>query len=413
MAQKLWASFEATGDYSFNKSHAACYALISYRTAWLKANYPVEYMAALISSVMNTKDKVPFYVNQCHELGIQVLPPDVNESGVGFTAVGGKIRFGLNAVKGVGRGAIESIIAARAAGSFTSIHDFCGRIDAQVANRRTLEALIRSGAFDSTGDPRRGMLETLSAAMARGERRRKDAADGQGGLFDVLTPEDAQEHEPQVPQREFDQATLLKGEKEALGLYVSSHPLQGLREQLRDETEVAVAALDGRDDGDVVWTGGIIASAQKKVSKNGGVWLAFRLEDVDGGVSCRAWSAVFEQCKDLLVEDGIVKIKGRVERKAEAETTLIVLEVLPFSGVSENRPLTVTVDAARALPSAIDDLRRVLADFPGNVPVVVQMVADDRQARLRVGDGLRVAPVAGLYAELKALLGESCVGTGR
>ncbi len=413
VAQKLWASFEATGDYSFNKSHAACYALISYRTAWLKANYPVEYMAALISSVMNTKDKVPFYVNQCHELGIQVLPPDVNESGVGFTAVGGKIRFGLNAVKGVGRGAIESIIAARAAGSFTSIHDFCGRIDAQVANRRTLEALIRSGAFDSTGDPRRGMLETLSAAMARGERRRKDAADGQGGLFDVLTPEDAQEHEPQVPQREFDQATLLKGEKEALGLYVSSHPLQGLREQLRDETEVAVAALDGRDDGDVVWTGGIIASAQKKVSKNGGVWLAFRLEDVDGGVSCRAWSAVFAQCKDLLVEDGIVKIKGRVERKAEAETTLIVLEVLPFSGVSENRPLTVTVDAARALPSAIDDLRRVLADFPGNVPVVVQMVADDRQARLRVGDGLRVAPVAGLYAELKALLGESCVGTGR
>ncbi len=412
IAGKLWANFEATGDYSFNKSHAACYALISYRTAWLKANYPVEYMAALISSVMNTKDKVPFYVNQCHELGIEVLPPDVNESDVGFTVVKGKIRFGLNAVKGVGRGAIEAIIRARAAEPFASIYDFCGRVDAQVANKRTLEALIRSGAFDSTGDPRRGMLETLPAAMAAGERRRKDDADGQVGLFDAMTPDDVQAHTPRVPQREFDQATLLKGEKEALGLYVSAHPLQGLREQLRDETETAASALDDRDDGAIVWTGGIISNAQKKVSKNGGVWLAFRLEDVDGGVECRAWPAVYEQHKELLVEDAIVKIKGRVERKADTETTLIAMEALPFSGVSEYRPLTVTVDAGRAQPSAIDDLRRVLQDFPGEVPVVVEMVCQDQRARLRVGDSLRVAPVAGLYAELKALLGESCIGAG-
>ena len=412
VAHQLWASFEATGDYSFNKSHAACYALISYRTAWLKANYPVEYMAALISSVMNTKDKVPFYVNQCHELGIEVLPPDVNESDVGFTVVGGKIRFGLNAVKGVGRGAIEAILAVRAAGPFTSLYDFCGRIDAQVANKRTLEALIRSGAFDSTGDPRRGMIEALAAAMAAGERRRKDAAEGQGGLFDAFAPDDKLAHQPQVPQREYDQATRLKGEKEALGLYVSAHPLQGLREQLRDETDEVVTALDERDDGSVIWTGGIITNAQKKVSKNGGVWLAFRLEDVDGGVECRAWPAIYDQYRDLLVEDAIVKVKGRVERKAEAETTLIVMEAQPFSGVSEFRPLTLTIDAGRVLPSAIDDLRRVLADFPGQVPVVVHMVRDDQRARLRVGDDLRVAPVAGLYAELKALLGEGCVGAG-
>jgi len=412
VAHQLWASFEATGDYSFNKSHAACYALISYRTAWLKANYPVEYMAALISSVMNTKDKVPFYVNQCHELGIDVLPPDVNESDVGFTVVGGKIRFGLNAVKGVGRGAIEAILAVRAAGPFVSLYDFCGRIDAQVANKRTLEALIRSGAFDSTGDPRRGMIEALTAAMTAGERRRKDAAEGQGGLFDAFAPDDKLAHQPQVPQREYDQATLLKGEKEALGLYVSAHPLQGLREQLRDETDVVVTALDERDDGSIIRTGGIITNAQKKVSKNGGVWLAFRLEDVDGGVECRAWPAIYDQYKDLLVEDAIVKIKGRVERKAEAETTLIAMEALPFNGVSEFRPLTVTIDAGRVMPSAIDELRRVLADFPGRVPVVVQMVRDDQRARLRVGDGLRVAPVAGLYAELKALLGEGCIGAG-
>ena len=348
VSQKLWANFEATGDYSFNKSHAACYAMISYRTAWLKANYPVEYMAALVSSVMNTKDKVPFYVNQCREMGIEVLPPDVNESVVDFTVVGGKIRFGLNAVKGVGRGAIEAIIAARAEGGpFASLYDFCTRVDSQMANKRVLEALIRGGAFDSTGDPRRGMLEALPAAMADGERRRKDHAQGQGGLFDLVAPEEGGAQAPQVPQREYDQATLLRGEKEALGLYVSSHPLQDLREQLRDEIEVPVGSLDDAVDGGMLWTGGIVANAQKKVSKNGGVWLAFRLEDVDGGVECRAWPATFEQCRELLVEDAIVKVKGRVERKAEGETTLIVVEVVPFSGVSEYRPLTVTIDAAR------------------------------------------------------------------
>jgi len=412
VAARLWASFEATGDYSFNKSHAACYAMISYRTAWLKANYPVEYMAALISSVMNTKDKVPFYVNQCHEMGLDVLPPDVNESDVGFTVVEGKIRFGLNAVKGVGVGAIESIIAVRADGPFTSIFDFCGRVDSQLANKRTLEALIKSGAFDSTGDPRRGMIEALPLAMSDGERRRKDAARGQGGLFDMVAPDDGGHPRPTVPQVEWDQTALLKAEKEALGLYVSAHPLQGLREQLHDEIEVPVAALDDTGDGAVVWTGGIVTGTQKRVSKNGGVWLAFRLEDVDGGIDCRAWPKVYEQHRDLLVEDAIIKVKGRMERRAEGDSMLAAIEVVPFAGVSEYHPLTVVVDAGRTPQEVLDDLRRVLADFPGRVPVVLQMVHGDQRARLRVGDGLRVDPVAGLYAELKALLGESCIGFG-
>ncbi len=412
VATRLWASFEATGDYSFNKSHAACYAMISYRTAWLKANYPVEYMAALISSVMNTKDKVPFYVNQCHEMGLDVLPPDVNESDVGFTVVEGKIRFGLNALKGVGVGAIESVIIARADGPFTSIFDFCGRVDSQLANKRTLDALIKSGAFDSTGDPRRGMLEVLPLAMADGERQRKDAAKGQGGLFDAVAPDDGGHPAPTVPQVEWDQATLLKAEKEALGLYVSAHPLQGLREQLRDEIEVPVGALDDSGDGAVLWTGGIIANAQKRVSKNGGVWLAFRLEDVDGGIDCRAWPKVYETYREQLVEDGIVKVRGRIERRAEGESMFVVIEVVPFNGVSEYHPLTVVLDAGCVPADVIDDLRRVLADFPGQVPVVLQMVRGEQRAKLRVGDGLRVDPVAGLYAELKALLGERCIGVG-
>ncbi len=413
VANKLWANFEATGDYSFNKSHAACYAMISYRTAWLKANYPVEYMAALVSSVMNTKDKVPFYVNQCREMGIEVLPPDVNTSDVEFTVVEGKIRFGMNAVKGVGVGAIEAIIAAREeGGTFESIFAFCARVDSQMSNKRVLEALVRSGAFDSTGDPRRGMLEVLPLAMSDGERRRKDAANGQGGLFDMVPPEDGDHQRPTVPQVEYDQATLLRYEKEALGLYVSAHPLQGLREQLHDEIEVPVGRLDDAGDGAVTWTGGIVTNAQKRVSKNGGVWLSFRLEDIDGGIECRAWPKVYEQFRELLVEDAVIKVKGRLERRAEGDTMLAAIEVVPFNGVSEYHPLTVVIDAACVAPAVMDDLRRVLSDFPGQVPVVLQMVRGEQRAKLRVGDGLRVDPVAGLYAELKALLGESCIGVG-
>jgi DNA polymerase-3 subunit alpha len=346
-------------------------------------------------------------------MGIDVLPPDVNTSVVEFTVVEGKIRFGMNAVKGVGEGAIEAIIAAREEGGpFESIYDFCARVDSQMANKRVLEALIRAGAFDSTGDPRRGMLEALPLAMADGERRRKDAAHGQGGLFDLVAPEESGQPRPTVPQAEYDQATLLKAEKEALGLYVSAHPLQGLREQLHDEIEVPVARLDDVGDGAVTWTGGIVSGAQKRVSKNGGVWLLFRLEDVDGAVECRAWPKVYEQYRELLVEDAIVKIKGRVEKRAEGDSVLGVIEVVPFNGVSEYHPLTVVIDAGCVAPSVIDDLKRVLSDFPGSVPVVLQMIQGEQRAKLRVGDKLRVEPAAGLYAELKALLGESCIGVG-
>jgi DNA polymerase-3 subunit alpha len=255
------------------------------------------------------------------------------------------------------------------------------------------------------------MLEALPAAMADGERRRKDRAQGQGGLFDQ-SPEDDGAHRAPISTREFDPATRLRFEKEALGLYVSSHPLQGLREQLRAEVDVPVGALDETAGETILWTGGIVAAVQRKVNKQGGVWLVFRLEDVDGGCECIAWASTYEQYRELLAEDSIVKVKGRLDRRTEDEVKLVVLEVVPFGGVSEYRPLTLTIEAATVAPSLIGDLKRVLADFPGTVPVVLHLVADDRLTRLRVGDGLRVDPVAGLYAELKALLGESSVQAG-
>ena len=408
---RLWSNFEATGDYSFNKSHAACYALISYRTAFLKANYPVEYMAALISSVMNTKDKVPFYVNACHEMGIEVLPPDVNESDVGFTVVGGKIRFGLNAVKGVGKGAIEAIIAARAEGPFTSLYDFCARVDSVLVNKRTLEALIKSGALDSTGDARRGMLEALPAAASEGERRRKDRAAGQADLFAHAEVEET--HHAPISRDEFERETLLRFEKEALGLYVSSHPLQGLRQQLKDEVDATVSELTDMPDGTILWTGGVISGLQRRPTRSGGIMVIFRLDDVDGGIEVVAFNTVAEQYAELLREDAIVKVKGRLDRKSEDETKLIAMEVRPFGGVSESRPLMVTVDADRVQLALLQELKEILASFPGQVPVVLQMESLQGQQRLRIGDGYRVAPVGGLYAELKALLGESCIQIAR
>ena len=185
MIETLWATNERSADYSFNKSHAACYALISYRTAWLKANYPAEYMAALISSVMDTKDKVPFFVNQAEAMGIEILPPDVNVSDHEFVVVDGNIRFGLDAVKGVGYAAVEAIKAAREDGAFTSLWDFCERVDARTVNKRAIEALIKCGAFGSTGATRKGMLAVLDSAQAAGQKTQQDAQIGQGSIFDL------------------------------------------------------------------------------------------------------------------------------------------------------------------------------------------------------------------------------------
>ncbi|HEY2072539.1 MAG TPA: DNA polymerase III subunit alpha, partial [Gaiellaceae bacterium] len=253
VANQLWTDIEQAQDYAFNKAHAACYALIAYRTAWLRANHPREYMAALISSVMNTKDRVPFYVNACDELGIEVLPPDVNESQIDFAVVEGKIRFGLNAVKGVGELACRTIISAREAGGpFESLWDFTERVDPSVVNKRALESLVKCGALPGS---RQGMLTVLEQALSYGQKQQADRLAGQGSIFDGLfdEAEDAAgsqaRHHPPVPADEFEKPDLLRLEKETLGLYVSEHPLSALRGELRAKTDATIAELERRRDG--------------------------------------------------------------------------------------------------------------------------------------------------------------------
>src|SRR5205085_11683752 len=235
--EELWSVNEAAADYSFNRSHAACYALIGYRTAWLKANYPAEYMAALISSVMSTKDKVPFFVSRCEDMGIDVLPPDVNESGHDFVVTEGRIRFGLDAVKNVGAAAVDAMLGARAEGGpFASIWDFCERVDCRAVNKKAIESLVRCGAFDLLHPSRTGMLEILPQAQGAGQKTQQDALLGQGSIFDFDGPAggavaggfSAPTHPP-VPMREDDRKERNAMEKETLGLFLSSHPIKEVR----------------------------------------------------------------------------------------------------------------------------------------------------------------------------------------
>src|SRR5437762_904868 len=261
VANQLWKDTESSQDYSFNKSHAAGYALIAYRTAWLRANHPREYMAALISSVMNTKDRVPFYVSACHELGMEVEPPDVNETEHDFAVVGGKIRFGLNAVKTVGDIAARRIVDARKSGPFVSLWDFTERVDPQVVNKRALEALVKCGAFDSTGASRKGMFEALEQALGSGAARQEALLFGQESMFEV-------EH-PRITGEEYEKNELLRLEKETLGVYVSEHPLQAIREQLRRKTEAPLAEVERRRDGEIVTVGGIVGAIKQLTTKKG------------------------------------------------------------------------------------------------------------------------------------------------
>ena len=409
VARQLWDDMEKAQDYSFNKAHAACYALISYRTAWLRAHYACEYMAALISSVMNTKDRVPFYVNACHELGIEVLPPDVNESQIDFAVVGGKIRFGLNAVKGVGELACRTIVGAREeGGAFESIWDFTERVDPSVVNKRALESLVKCGALPGT---RLGMLQVLEQALAYGQKQQADRLAGQGSIFDgeFGAPEASSgRHHPPVSAEEFEKPDLLRLEKETLGLYVSEHPLSALRAELRAKTDATIAELERRRDGESVTVGGIVSEVRQLVTKRGEQMVFLRLDDATGGIDCVVFAAAYAAAGELCSPDRIVIVRGRVDHK-EGETKLIAQEISAFESVSVKRTVRLRIDATRAQAGTIGDLAALLREFPGESPVLVDCVTSNGPLVFRLGPGFRVQPDPDFYAEVRALLGESAL----
>jgi DNA polymerase-3 subunit alpha len=410
VANQLWKDMEQSQDYSFNKSHAACYALIAYRTAWLRAHHPHEYMAALISSVMNTKDRVPFYVAACAEMGIEVLPPDVNSSAHDFAVVEGKIRFGLNAVKNVGDPAARAIIAAREEGGpFESLWDFTERVDPQAANKRALESLIKCGALDSAGATRRGMLECLEQALSWGGRSQADKIAGQGSIFDLGDEvETAPKHHPDIPAHEFEKNELLRLEKETLGLYVSEHPLNAVRDQLRRKTDASLAELERRRDGEIVTVGGIVSAIKQVTTKKGEPMVFVRLDDVIGSAECVVFNSVYASSHELLVADAILVVKARIDHK-EGETKLIAIEVSTFEATPERREVLLRIDALRAKAGLIRELAALVKEYPGDAPVVVALETSAGPKTLQLGNDYRVQPVPDFFAEAKALLGEAAV----
>jgi DNA polymerase III subunit alpha len=432
----LWETNERSADYSFNKSHAACYALIAYRTAWLKANHPAEYMAALISSVMDTKDKVPFFVAQAEGMGIEILPPDVNLSGHEFVVVDGRVRFGLDAVKGVGFAAVEAITAAREEGGpFTSLWDFCTRVDPRCVNKRAIEALVKCGAFGSTGASRKGMLAVLEQAQAAGQKTQLDQQIGQGSIFDLGVAGDVGEAggaaaafaapaHPPIPVGEFDQAELLAVEKEAIGLFISAHPLKEVRDALRAVVDCPLAALPERRDGDWVTAGGIIVAAKKIRTKKGDPMMFATLDDLEGSIEVLVFGKTLAEWEPQV--DQIVVVRGRVDH-GDKGTSLIAQAVERFEPSEEEvrvareaalaaprgpEPVEVHLDAKGVPASVIDELKHVLGNHAGDSEFVLTLATSCGVRTLRFGQGFRVKPTPSLRAELASILGPTALRTG-
>ena len=431
VAQDLWSLMTAAADYSFNRSHAACYALIAYRTAFLRANYPAEYMAAVISSVMSTKDKVPFFVNRCEEMGIEVLPPDVNSSDHGFVVSGKSIRFGLDAVKNVGHQAVEAIIEARESGGpFSSIWDFCDRVDARAVNKRAVECLIKCGALDSTGGSRKGTLEVLSVAQASASKSQEDARRGQGSIFDLggepaggaETPAGGGgEQRPPIPSEEFEQRELLRLEKETLGTFLSAHPLAEVRDALRERVDCSLEEVARKEDGAWVSVGGIVSECKRVRTRSGAYVMFATLDDLEGRVELFVRDAASEAAERIEL-DRVVLVRGRVDHKGRGEMSLVVAEAEPFEpGEDElaaarakakaRRPdrILLRVNAAEFGAQLVEELKSVFQSFPGDCEVMLEMETREGTRRLRFGREYSVTPSQALRAELDHLLGPQAV----
>lgn len=369
--------------YAFNKSHSAAYAVVAYRTAWLKYYYPVEFMAALISSVMGDTNSVSLYIQECKRLGIEVLPPDINESYKKFTVVDGKIRFGLMAVKNVGENFIEAIIKAREDGPFSSFTDFCERIeniDSSVMNKRAVESLIKCGAMNSLGGNRAQFLAIFEKVMDGIHEDKKRNIDGQFSMFETIDTKITEDDLPNL--KEFNQKTLLNMEKEMLGIYISGHPLQPYEEELKRISTITTSelyeaqghieeGLGDSIDGKLITIGGIVAAKKNKITKNNNMMAFITLEDLYGAVECIVFPATYDRYGRLIEEDNLVIIKGRVSISEEDEPKILCESISKLSSFKEEK---VYLKIAKGRPlNTFNNIKEVLSRYRGHTPVYVYM----------------------------------------
>ncbi|MGV1009631.1 MAG: DNA polymerase III subunit alpha [Dermatophilaceae bacterium] len=420
----LWDALMPFADYGFNKAHAKAYALISYWTAYLKGNYPAEYMAALLTSVRDDKDKSALYLGECRRMGIKVLPPDVNSSIGNFAAVGSDIRFGLEAVRNVGHNVVEAIVATRAQkGRYASFKDFLSKVPAPVCNKRTVESLIKAGAFDSLGETRRGQLavhETYVDALVEVKRQQERGQDTLDifsfGVFDAesdgLGSADAFDGLAPIPGGEWDKATLLAFEREMLGLYVSDHPLFGIEHALARYADTSIASLTGeepRPDGTPVTIAGLVSGLQLKRTRKGDLWAVATVEDLDGAIDCLFFPTAYQSAAALLRPDSVVCVRGRISNRDDRIEIFAQELTLPDVQVSDRGPVVVSMTVRQASGGQVEALRDILGAHPGVTEVHVRLTQPGRTTLLRLDDSYRVTPSPALYGDLKALLGSRCL----
>ena len=401
-------------EYGFNKSHSAAYALIAYRTAYLKANYPVEYMASLLSSEINNTDKIAEYIAECARMGIKILPPDVNESFARFTVVGDAIRFGLAAVKNVGGGAVDSIIVARQKGGrFASIYDFGCRVDSRLVNKKVFESLICGGAYDSLGFRRAQLMACVEKVIERAAEAQRDRKHGQGSFFDVLENGGGSasgEAMPDIP--EWPENQLLAQEKALLGFYVSGHPLARFGPEIKKFATASTATIAGTKDGTTVKLGGIIAKVRITYTKKKNEKMAVAvLEDLDGTVEVLLYPRVYEKAAPHIVEEAALLVTGRVEVEGE-NPKIVASEVMPLEEAQQRctAAMYVTVYLSDIEHGKLDGLKTLLESAPGQCPVFLDFSAPTgERVLMKAGKQFRVTPSPELVRSIEVMLGESSV----
>ena len=412
---KLWETLIPFSDYAFNRAHSAGYGMVSYWTGYLKANHPTEYMAALLTSVRDDKDKSALYLNECRRMGIKVLPPDVNESQSDYTPLGNDIRFGLTAIRNVGENVVASIVANReTSGRYESFGDFLSKVDANVCNKKTIESLIKGGAFDSLNHPRKGLtliyLEAIDSVM---EAKRAESI-GQFDLFGSgMSPQSSTitNVEIEIPNQEWEKALLLSYEREMLGLYVSDHPLLGVEHLLRSSTDMPISQVNDESIGheQIVTIGGLITQIQRKVSRRGDSWAIVTIEDLEGAVDVMFFSNSYTQHSMNLVEDRIVIIRGRVDKREEQVKIMALDLSTPDISLAPTGPLIISMDTVRCTPPVVDRIKEILRSHPGKREVHLKLDDGRKSLVMKIGDDLRVTASPSLSADLKAILGPDCL----
>jgi DNA polymerase III subunit alpha len=414
----LWETLVPFADYAFNKSHSAAYGVITYWTAYLKANYPAEYMAALLTSVKDDKDKMAIYLNECRRMKIQVLPPDVNESQADFTPVGTDIRFGLGAVRNVGHNVVDGIVMARQEkGRYTDFNDFMDKVPAVVCNKRVIESLVKAGAFDDLKHKRRALVAIHEMAVDQYVDLKRNEAIGQDSLFAGLDGLDGADSgfgiSVAVPDIEdWDKMTLLGHEREMLGLYVSDHPLLGMEHVLSASRDCTIGQLmldEERADGSTVTITGLITSVQRKVTKRGDSWAMVSVEDLEGAIDVLLFPSVYQLAANVLSEDAIVTVRGRLSRQKDQPELHGQEVTLPDLNDEARGPVVIALPLTRCTGPVVEQLKEVLGTHPGMSEVRLKLQARDSTKVMRLDDRLRVTPSPALFADLKQLLGPGCL----